>query len=408
MRAGTDMAHQQPRAAMPPMEAVAWASSPGQACIGTRDAAILSKIQLQADETGILHVGSAGGTFAITACRVLGLIANEPVKIVGIDNSQTLVDVASSLLDSLADMGQDGRALVQFRHMDAFGLGTQENIDTIQALFPRGISTIVATDVFDDLSNAATRHAIRDLAALLNPGGRVFVCTQYQPRCWSAAGFFRTAGGGPSLVGVVNLAPRRFSRAATEQVHARCGRIAGTSSTGVAVAINGLECAWMGRVLGDFINTSTLGLNPPGLPVSDEACFDPVGRQFYNALAPGLRFCDGSNWYCRLVILELLGWMQSAEEAEEDSEWRDARKRHLEQMVFHPDGLASLNVLLEDWLDEYYMHVEPNIAHLPRPYQAVHTMIDLYEDEVNESLGITGWDEFHLAPASVMVSFRRA
>lgn len=242
------MAEQRPRPPMGPHEAAAWPQNSTQASTRLRDAAMLNKLQFRDDEISILHVSSAYGTFAVTTWRIMSLPTRHPVYIVGINHCQTLMDTANGYLDELFTRHLKPRTDMKFRNIDAFSFGTQANLNSTQALFPRSTSTIMALGVFNNVGDDATQQASRDLAALLAPGGRIIINIQYQPQYWSATHFIPSTSKPAHLISVINLAPYQFTQAATEQVRMHCQRIPSTSSTGMPVAIDDVECEWINRI----------------------------------------------------------------------------------------------------------------------------------------------------------------
>lgn len=328
-----------------------------------------------------------------------------PAKIIRIDHCEPLLDLANGFVDDEATRHVDVRNTVQFRRMNAFGFGNQANVNAIQALFPRGISTIVAMDIFDNVSDDVSRLLIRNLTALLRPGGRVVLGLQYQPKCWSAAHFVRKSAHPPYLVGIINLAPAQFIQDTKQQAHVDCEGINGTATTGTRVAIHNLECEWLGNIWESFISTSSRYSRPGMISVNDEAWFDPVRRRFQNVAHPRIRYGDSAREYCRESIGLIIENMQPPRGHEDNGMWVENTSSDLNRQVFGSQGLWRLERLMRSWIHGFVA--------LPRPdddrgaWRAASVVITDNQESIVEQHNLDYWDEFYLTPASVLVCFRR-
>lgn len=396
------MAHQ-PQQQQQPMtqeEAHMWAKRQGS--IGFKDAALLNRIRFQSgQETGILHVGCGLGTFPIAAYKVTKNLTLPPfiiqntVPIVGIDNCQPLLDLANGVLADEASRDQNVRNMVQFRRMDAFSFGNQANIDMILNLFPHGISTVVVTDVFDDINDPATVEAIHNLIALLRVGGRIIFDVCYQPRCWSAAHFLKGPAIPPNLVGIINLATPQFIQDAEQGIHNSCRHIAESRHQDVNMLITDIDCVWLGKVWDQFANH--VGELPAfGLQINDEATFSGDLNTFHNTADPRIRYEDSSTIYCTKAIQDIMDAIPM-QQIEDDTH------TNILLGVFGSHGLEHLQHLFREWKPDFFDSNNDAIG----THLVAADIITRYSAAIVEPWRLPDWDTFYLSPASVLVSLRR-
>lgn len=390
------MAHhpqQQQQQPMTQEEAHMWAKRQGS--IGFKDVALLNKIRFQpGQETGIFLVGCGLGTLAIAAYKVLKCLTPGPfdianiANIVGIDHCHPLLDLADGVLADEASRDQNVRSVVQFHRMDAFGFGDQANIDMILGSFPRGISTIVVMDVFDNIDDPATFEAIRSLISLLRIGGRIFFNVCYQPRCWSAAHFVKGHAIPPNLVGIMNLATPRFMQVAEQDVRNSCHYI-------LEPRIVDLECMWLGKVWAEFAG-HVGARSDSGVHINDEATFYHQPNIFHNTATPHIKYADSSATYCIKALEDLMRAVPM------DQSRYDIQEEMLDT-IRGGRSLHNLQRLFRDWKPEFFDSNNDAVG----THLVVADIITRYCAAIVEPRQLPDWDAFYLSPASVLVSLRR-
>lgn len=390
------------------VEAHEWVKSKKQGSHGMKDAAILDHIKLKPEERGIMHVGCGFGTLAIAASRVLHALTANPATIVGIEYCQPLLFLANGNLNDEASRNPAVRNTVQFRCMDAYHALQRQNVDAVRALFPRGITTIIAVGVFKDMSHHLTHLYIRSLASLLDPDGRFVLGVPSDPPYCSTAHFVRDCLPDlpPRLVGVLDLSPPGAREHFRIQMMNGLNGISGHLPWGADVDIDDVDITPMPQVWETFISRIAHNV-PRGIPVTDEAWLDPDRRRFYNVAHPELKWGDAYREYRREAINVILDENMRGLEWQYDAAALAPRRAQDKQRLINfsngPRGLCYLEDKLRECLgdDIQFGHLARNRGAREEGRQ----LIRACRAAITGPHNLERWDDLHLEEDSMLITF---
>lgn len=390
-------------------EAHEWVKSKRQGSHGMKDAAILNHIKLKPEERGILHVGCGFGTLAIAASRVLHALTANPATIVGIDYCQPLLVLANGNLNDEASRNPAVRNTVQFRCMDVYHAVQRQNVEAVRALFPRGITTIIAVGIFKDMDHHLTHLYIRSLTSLLDPDGRFVLGVPSDPPYCSTAHFVRNCPPDlpPRLVGVLDLAPPGAREHFRTQMETGLNGISGLLPWGAYVDIDAVDITPMPEVWENFISRAVHDV-PRGIPVNDEAWLVPHRRKFYNVALPELKWGGTYREYQREAVNAILDHNLRGLELRYDvAELAARRARDKQHMINFSNGPRGL-CYLEDKLRGFLGDDDVRFGHRARPRGAREEVCQLIRAC---SAAITGrhnlerWDDLYVEEDSMLIIF---
>lgn len=318
-----------------------------------RDAAIISRLEVTASDTRVLHVGSGTSKFLFSYHKCLRSLPDNHAHLIDIDFCPRLMEMVAAVccMDAIQSLRCDLMDSVRFKQMDVMELGNPENSGSLTScLVVRILLSPSASSII--LRTMRAQQAIHNLVDLLCPGGRIILSNWFQPICCGTVNLFNTyiTGGRLWPVGIINLAPPAAIESIVKEALCQVSQIPGLADSGAQVAIDNIKCEWMGNALSELTGRSSPNSHA-SVQLSPVATFNPQNdphSRVLNTSAPRIRYADRSDEYCTAAVNYIMTHRQRRHGVQDDDpSYRTETDRH----ILGPDGLSYL-----DWNFWCYVH----------------------------------------------------